>query len=94
MANSIASTYFIRDKARNRAETHEATSFIYKSLTEVKGQLDRANDQLARYKEQTGLIAPDEQLTKEADNQAALELELLEANSQADAAVRSLGSLS
>ncbi len=67
-ANSIADTYFDEDRKVNQEETNQAIREVHASLIDIHAQLNSAHKQLADYKEKTGLISPDAQLSKIATN--------------------------
>ncbi len=75
LANSIANTFFIRDLKSNTQATHQARDYVAREMKDAERKLASANTDLAAYKRKTGLVSPDNQLAKMADDMAALQIE-------------------
>jgi len=93
LANDVADTYFEIDARENQKVTHEAFLEVQKSLVDVEQQLHEANARLADYKERTGLIAPDEQLTKMSETLADEEKAIIDTKTALLAGSQSLAAL-
>lgn len=76
LANTIVGTYFTRDLEQNNQATRQARIYAGKKMTLAQRQLEQANAELARFKQRTGLIAPEVQLTKSAERMTELSFEL------------------
>ena len=93
LANRIADTFFERDLQANKAAARRARAYVETRLADERGQLASANGELARLKEETGLVAPSDQVTKVAESIAMLQVELDRAQAEARANHQALGAL-
>jgi len=75
-ANSIAHTYLVMDLAQNRQATQQARSYVEKQLETVRGKFNKESSALAAFKEKSGLVAPDDQLSQLAQSMATLQAEI------------------
>lgn len=82
LANTIVDTYFERDQQQNNRATRQVRGFAEQKMATAERELDQANVELARYKQETGLFAPDTQLAKTAEQVAILNQSLDEARAQ------------
>lgn len=82
-ANTIVATYFARDLEQNNQATRQARKYVEEKMTTAERDLSQANAELSKFKQQTGLIAPDVQLTKTAEQMAQLTLDLDTAKTEA-----------
>lgn len=82
LANIIADTYFERDQQQNNQATRQVREFTEKKMIAAQRELEAANAELARYKRDTGLFAPDTQLARAAEQVAMLSQALDEAKTQ------------
>jgi capsular exopolysaccharide synthesis family protein len=93
LANAIAETYFKRDVRQSNQITRQARQFAETKLAITAKELSAANQELADFKKQTGLFAPDAQITRAAENLAQLSLELDAARASVVAAEREVAAL-
>lgn len=93
MANKIAKDYFDRDLEQNNQTVKQARKYTEDKIESVKRQMTRANVRLAQFQRRTGLVAPDAQLTKVAENMAAMQMELTKATAEVDASKKELLSM-
>lgn len=89
-ANSVAETYMEQDLENNKRETGLARAYVERQLKKVEQDFKDANGDLARYKSRTGLVAPDVQLGKFAENLADLQMQLDHTQADAAASTQSL----
>ncbi|MHB1457383.1 MAG: GumC family protein [Armatimonadota bacterium] len=99
LANNIANTYFLGDLEKNQMATRQARTYAEEQMIIINRDLDRASSALSAYKRQTGIVSPDTQIQKQAENIAKLQLdsdaakvELASSAKQVDAIQRQLSS--
>ncbi|HEY3377194.1 MAG TPA: polysaccharide biosynthesis tyrosine autokinase [Armatimonadota bacterium] len=93
LANTIAQTYLYQDLSQNRQATKQAREFVEMRLAGAQKDFDAANRALAEFKRKTGLIAPEAQIGRLAENIATLQMALDTANADVKANRQSLISL-
>lgn len=93
LANGIAQAYFRRDTEQSNAAIRQARIYAEKKMAIAGRDLSRANSDLARFKQQTGLFAPDTQLTKAAEHMAELTMALDTSKAEASAHKQELSAL-
>lgn len=90
LANNVAQAYLNQDLLQNRQATKQAREFVEARLQDAQRDFDKSNRALAEYKSRTGLIVPDAQISRLAENIATLQMELDNANAEAKANQQSL----
>jgi len=85
LADTMAEAYFERDLKLNSKATRMARDYVGESLAEAKENLTRANDELADFKQRTGLIDPNTQITRAAEYLATLQLDITGAKAEMEA---------
>ncbi|MBI2841774.1 MAG: polysaccharide biosynthesis tyrosine autokinase [Armatimonadetes bacterium] len=75
LANSIAGTYFDRDLSKNCQATNQVRKYVKEEMAAVERELVLANERLSQFKQKTGLIAPETQLSEGAEHIARLRIE-------------------
>jgi len=93
LANFVVQTYFERDQRQNREITAEARRYVEEHLHTVSNDLNNASLTLANYKKRSGLIAPDAQLNKTAEQLASMQQQLSDAQATARSSTQSVGVL-
>ncbi len=93
LANFVVQTYFERDQRQNKEITAEARRYVEEHLRTVSTELDSASLTLANYKKQSGLIAPDAQLNKTAEELASMQQQLGDAQATARSSSQAIGVL-
>jgi len=73
LANNVAHTYFSRDLSRNMQATRQVREYVETNMRSVEQELAEANAALSRYKQSSGMIAPEAQVTKTAEHLATLQ---------------------
>lgn len=75
LANSIANTYFLGDLEKNQLATRQARTYAEEQMVIINRDLDKASASLSEYKRRTGIVSPDTQIQKLAENIAKLQLD-------------------
>jgi len=81
-ANAIGDIYLRQDIEQNRKATQQARIFVEAQLKQVKQKFETANINLAKFKERTGLVAPDAQITQFASNLAEVKSDIEKTRAQ------------
>ena len=89
-ANAIAQTYLDEDKRRNSQATSLAREYVEREKETSQTELSGATAKLQRFKEKTGLIAPEQQVSELAHIEVELQMSLDTARSDALAAEKQL----
>lgn len=82
LANSISLTYFSRNLEDNNAATRHAREYTAQKMKVASNELADAKKELSAFKQQTGMVAPDAQMSAMADHMAKLQMERDEAKVQ------------
>lgn len=93
LANTIAGTYFSRDLEQSNQATRQARKYAEDKMAIAQKDLADANAELSKFKQQTGFIAPEVQLTKTAEQMAQLSLDLESARTEAVSGKRAVSTL-
>lgn len=93
-ANSIAATYFARDTRNDTEVTRKARQYAETNMKAAAQDLRKATTELTAFKERTGFISPDAQLTKAVERSTDLAMSLDQANADATASDQGVSSLS
>ena len=93
LANSIANTYFLEDLEGNQRATRQARSYAEEQMGIISRDLDKANTALSSYKRQTGIVSPDTQIQKLAENIAKLQLDSDTAKADLAASTRQVAAM-
>ncbi len=92
-ANTIAATYLAREQAANQHSSRQARRLLDQRLRQARTEHKQMLATLATYQQRTGLVNAEIQFAREADNLAALQLEVARAQTQVSADKRMLPSL-
>ena len=76
LANNVADAYFRRGMRVNSLATRQSRKRTQESMINLERELAMANVELSKYKQKSGLFAPETQLTKSAEQIAQMSMDL------------------
>ena len=92
-ANAIAATYFARDLRSDTEVMRKAGESAETNMKAAARELQKANAELTSFKQRTGFISPDAQLSRAVERSTELAMSLDQANADAAASEHSVSSL-
>jgi polysaccharide biosynthesis transport protein len=82
LANSISLTYFSRNLQDNNLATRHAREYTAEKMAVASKELADAKKELSAFKQKTGIVAPEAQISGMADHMAKLQMERAETKVQ------------